>query len=207
MLLRIKELRNQKKMSLRALAEASGVSPRMISAYENENSEPTISKLIAICKVLECSLKDILAEPVSDNIMPNLHETAAIYETRSGAPYYDSPVTAGGRANFNREKIKGKIDLPGIKAVAYFPVEGTSMQPTIMNGDIIGVDEVQNWENLDPDKVYYIVTTEDRMIKHLRHDQNDPLRLVCISPNYREFTIDIEDVKYIYKVTFIGRRP
>jgi phage repressor protein C with HTH and peptisase S24 domain len=132
-------------------------------------------------------------------------ENVAVY--RTGAPYYNNPVTAGNDILLdNSIKADSYITIPGVRAKAYFPVIGASMLPIIQSGDLIGINNVNNWDHLDPDNIYMIITTSERMIKHLRRD-DDPTKIVCISPNYQEFKLDLDDVKYIYKVVFYGRRP
>jgi phage repressor protein C with HTH and peptisase S24 domain len=79
------------------------------------------------------------------------------------------------------------------------------MKPEIYPGDIIGVSKIDRWEKVDPDKVYMIITHEERMLKHLRTDNERNDILWCISPNYKEFSIQKEDIKTIYKVVFVGR--
>ena len=58
------------------------------------------------------------------------------------APFFsDMPVSAGLRDCFDpsMEKANGYISLPSQNANFYFPVSGTSMEPEIFSGDIVGV--------------------------------------------------------------------
>lgn len=128
-------------------------------------------------------------------------------KTKRSAPYFNSPVQAGSDTQiFSIDTDpNGHIEIPGVRAIAFFPVIGFSMEPTIRNGDIIGIDEIDSWERMDPDKIYYIITDSDRMIKHLRSHNGDEDVLICISPNYKEFLIRKENVKAIYRVVFYGR--
>lgn len=140
----------------------------------------------------------------------NLKKSAPNYlvtKTSQSAPYYNIPVQAGNDTEiFSIDTDPhGHIDIPGVSAIAFFPVIGFSMEPTIRNGDIIGIDEIDSWDRMDPDKIYYIITDSDRMIKHLSSHQEDDDVLICISPNYKEFSIRKENVKAIYRVVFYGR--
>ncbi len=47
---RLKELRKWENISQVQLAKATGINPRQISKYEKNQTEPTISALIAIAK-------------------------------------------------------------------------------------------------------------------------------------------------------------
>ncbi len=126
---------------------------------------------------------------------------------KKGVPFFSLPVSAGtlGEILANENESIEHVYFPGINPKAWFPVVGFSMKPTIDNGDIIAIDDIQSWDTLDPDKIYYIITHEDRMIKHLKCDPNDNEILICISPNFNEFKIMKSDIKEIYKVVFHGK--
>ncbi|AZA90950.1 LexA family transcriptional regulator [Chryseobacterium nakagawai] len=124
----------------------------------------------------------------------------------SGAPYYELPVSAGKLHELIdlQERPTGYINMPGVNCDAFFPITGASFEPYIKAGDIIGINFIDRWENLDPDCIYLIITHDQRMIKRLMDHPTDSTLLVCISPNYREFNIDKFTIRYIHKVTFRG---
>lgn len=130
-------------------------------------------------------------------------------ETITGVPYYkDIPVSAGAAelATIPTNEIpEGSISINGISGKYAFPVVGCSMSPIILPGDIIVVDDLTNWDRIDPDKIYLIITKEDRMIKHLETDDTNNDILWCVSPNYKRFSIMKNEITRIYKVTFYGR--
>lgn len=126
---------------------------------------------------------------------------------RKGIPFYvDLPVSAGRLDTIIQDaEPSGWLDIPGVRALALFPVVGCSMKPEINPGDVIGVTPLDTWEHIDPDKAYLIITHDDRMIKHLAPDDSDADSLWCISPNYPKFKIQKSDIHYIYRVTFCGK--
>lgn len=125
---------------------------------------------------------------------------------KDSIPYYNIPVSAGKLDQFEQDhEIEGYIDIPGVNCVAFFPVLGFSMEPVVRNGDIIGIDHIDSWEILDPDQIYYMITSDNRMIKHLKYDPQEPELIQCISHNYDSFSIRRDDIKVIYKVVFCGR--
>jgi phage repressor protein C with HTH and peptisase S24 domain len=142
-----------------------------------------------------------------ENIVEENSSNYFVSKTERSAPYYNYPVQAGTETEIflNDMDPSGHIEIPGVRAIAFFPVIGFSMEPTIRNGDIIGIDEIDSWERMDPDKIYYIITDSDRMIKHLAIHKSDDEVLICLSPNYKEFFIRKENVKAIYRVVFYGR--
>lgn len=129
--------------------------------------------------------------------------------TDGAIPYYNNlPVSAGQlslTAFQNDEKPTGWIKIPGVSAKGLFPVVGCSMKPDINPGDVVGLSNIDRWEMVDPDKVYLIITRDDRMIKHLMIDETDKEILWCISPNYPKFSIRKDEIVYIYRITFHGK--
>ena len=52
---RLKQLQNEKKLLKKNIAESIGVTYRHYQRYENDEAEPTLSVVIALCKYLEIS--------------------------------------------------------------------------------------------------------------------------------------------------------
>jgi len=127
----------------------------------------------------------------------------------AGIPFFkDVPVSAGQSGllySSNEEAAEGFISIAGVTGKYAFPVIGCSMEPVIHAGDIIVVEEVCQWERIDPDKIYLIITHDDRMIKHLELDEQNPDILWCISSNYKRFSVLKSEIIRIFRVTFYGR--
>lgn len=122
------------------------------------------------------------------------------------APVYKSyPVSAGdmGLSAVRDEKPDGYAytAMPG---VVFFPVVGCSFEPIIKAGHYIGTVKVDSWDRVDTEKIYFIVTSEERMIKRLRVEEEDKEYLWCVSPNFREFKILKSDIVEISHVFFYG---
>lgn len=151
------------------------------------------------------------AEIANQHIASTLNiDIAERARTKTAVPYYgDLQVSAGEKSLatvVSSQKPSGYIDIPGMpKSIGAFPVIGCSMEPNIKSGDIVMIAEVDSWEKVDPDKIYMIITNEERMIKHLCVDEDDGSILWCISPNYQRFKIYKADIVAIYRVTFYGR--
>ena len=118
------------------------------------------------------------------------------------SPYYNSvTVSAGVRDTINDcETADAFVSIPGTNADFYFPVVGTSMQPEINEGDIIGVKKMESFTGLDAKRVYMIVTHDSRFIKHCSPDPQDDGTIVCTSPNYHPFTLKKDEILAIYDV-------
>jgi len=142
-----------------------------------------------------------------NRIMQKIKFAEKVSISDHGAPFYDLPVSAGMVEELLEasELPSGFISMPGVNCDAYFPITGCSFKDYIEAGDIIGVNFLNNWEILDPDCIYLIVTNDQRMLKRLVKHPTDTTLLICVSPNYREFTIDKFTIRYIMKVTFRGK--
>lgn len=119
------------------------------------------------------------------------------------SPFYNSlTVSAGVRDAINDdcELSEEFVSIPGVKADFFFPVVGTSMQPEINPGDIIGVNRIDSFNGLDEDKVYMIITRDTRMIKHCSTGKNNKDEVVCTSPNYPSFTLKKDEIIAMYSV-------
>ena len=124
-------------------------------------------------------------------------------QTTASIPFYnDLPLSAGYREAFDpgRENPTSYISFPNSGADFFFPVSGTSMEPDINDGDIVGVKRVEREEGIVHGDVYMIVTNDARMIKRCYHDNNDPNLIWCVSPNYPSFPINKNDVCALFKV-------
>ena len=118
-------------------------------------------------------------------------------------PFYDSlPVSAGLRDAFDpgREIPGGYITLPSKKADFFFPVSGTSMEPEINSGDIIGVKKLNPGENFVHGGIYMVVTNDSRMIKRCYYDDHNSELMWCVSPNYPSFPINKSDICAMFRV-------
>lgn len=131
-------------------------------------------------------------------------------KTAGAVPFYgDLPVSAGQQnlaTVLENMKSTGWMDIPGLsKSIGAFPVIGCSMEPDIRQGDFVCIAEMDRWESIDPDKIYMIITRDDRMIKHLALDKDNKDILWCISPNYPTFKVYKSEILAIYRITFHGR--
>lgn len=135
-----------------------------------------------------------------------LNEPSESYGSK-GKPFYNLPVSAGKSSYYNNGAIQpdGYIkDIPGISETdAFLPVHGYSMQPEVKEGSIIGVKKIDQWDTLNTQRKYLIITQDDRMIKYIQPDETNPEIIWCISPNYPRFKIYKSQIIEIHRVTFV----
>lgn len=60
---RLKQRRKLRELSIRQVAEQTDISPRQYAKYERVGAKgvmPPVDKLLAICRVLDCTIEDLL---------------------------------------------------------------------------------------------------------------------------------------------------
>ncbi|SHK69161.1 XRE family transcriptional regulator [Epilithonimonas mollis] len=190
-------------VTISELVENSKSDKKVIKSNDNKNdnfndTKPNVKEKLS-------SIAETRSE--YDAIIRKLKFADNVNLSEQGAPFYPLPVSAGTVSELHKEKYEatGFISMPGVSCKAYFPVIGCSFSDIIKPGDIIGIDFIDKWERLDPDCIYFIITHDQRMIKRLQDHPEDPEKLLCISPNYRDFPIWKSEIKVIHKVVFYGR--
>ena len=122
-------------------------------------------------------------------------------------PFWNLPVTAGRSIMevIGQTQPDGYVSgLPGTDlAENILPVTGTSMEPEVPEGALIGVRKMEKWETLNTGRIYLIITHDDRMIKRIEHDAENEAILWCTSPNYKKFKIYKSDIIEIHRVCFV----
>lgn len=193
-----------KKLSKRKFQESIGVSNSYIQNISTGIGVDVLKRIRAAYPELDT---DWLLTGTGEMLKASSGTSEESSPARKGIPFYvDLPVSAGRLDTIIQDaEPSGWLDIPGVRALALFPVVGCSMKPEINPGDVIGVTPLDTWEHIDPDKAYLIITHDDRMIKHLAPDDSDADSLWCISPNYPKFKIQKSDIHYIYRVTFCGK--
>lgn len=165
--------------------------------------KPNVKKMWSNDEILSAS------EPQSDygNLIRKIKFAEGVNIADEGSPFYPLPVSFGTVAELvdYEEKPTGYISMPGITCKAFFPAIGFSFKGIINPGDIVGIDFINQWETLDPDRLYLIITHDQRMAKRLVADPNDSNKLICISPNFPDFKISKSDIIVIHKIVFCGR--
>lgn len=214
---KIKEYRDFKGFKKSQFDTMCGLS----NGYLNSVNTPSAEKLEQILRV--CSdlsrewvlggegnmIKDSLIGATTElgKKLANINSHLNSESDPEGVPYWNLPVSAGRSIVDITGKIKpdGYIKgLPGADIAEHIlPVAGASMEPEISSGAIIGVRKMNNWDTLNTERVYLIITHDDRMIKRIEHDETDMAILWCVSPNYPKFKIYKTDIVEIQRVCFV----
>lgn len=204
-------------MAQAEVASKLGVRPQYLNAIMNGRRNASEKFVAKFCDKLNVNPNDLLA------IMQNYASGVDSRQDENGAsnqvlefsgdiptgavPFWDLPVSAGKSVVdiVGKKTPDGYIkDLPGLDlAENILPVYGMSMEPEVSEGALIGVRKMHSYETLNTERIYLIITAEDRMIKRIEHDLNNSNILWCVSPNYPRFKIYKADIIDIQRVCFV----
>ena len=210
---RVKEFVLHLGVSEREFASVVGVGQRSVNYYFKGEQKPSLEFLSKLALAYPTVNIDWLITGEGEMLKSNKSVSIFLPENLPKqvgklylAPIYESyPVSAGnmGLSAVRDDKPDGYAytTMPG---VTFFPVVGCSFEPTIKAGNYVGTVKVDSWDRLDTEKIYFILTRGERMIKRLRVDNNDNNILWCVSPNFQEFKIMKQDVIEISHVFFYG---
>lgn len=125
-----------------------------------------------------------------------------------GVNYYPNlPATAGQLPVGDYDGTTEQIHIPGVTADAFLPVRGDSMVPSIQSGDVLGIRKVERLEQIRPNEIYMVFTTDnERMVKRIRGvDEGEWLTLHSDNPEYKPFRVLKSQVFAVYRVECLIR--
>lgn len=196
------------------LAAHLGVGRTSITNYEKGNSKPSFDDLIALSKLFNVNLNDMVFadltnsksyQPVVDvrplPIVVNSegNERIVLVDVKAAAGY---PVMYQD-INFIQELPTFTIPLIDFSSGTFrcFEVSGDSMWPTIFNNDLV-IAEYSTFATLKIKDVYVIVTSEGVLIKRVKALAIDKSEVELSSDNsdYSSFVLKHSEIKEVWKV-------
>lgn len=126
-----------------------------------------------------------------------------------GKPYYSRMPASAGQLEMGDEDVTTeRIQIPGMRVDAYFPVVGNSMDPTIQAGDIVGIRKLDSADRIRPNDIYLVFTRDnERMLKRIKGvNAAEPyLTLHSDNPDYEPFQVLKEQIASVYKTVCLIR--
>ena len=191
----LQRLLAEKDMTQYRLAEYLGLSKGAISKWCSGNGMPRMSKIEEIANVLNVDKSELL-----DDVTDTFIKKNAIPLGKNRLPVI--ATVAAGYPTYTEENIVEYIDYDKStdgKFAVY--IHGNSMQPRILDGDLIIVDK--NAIYSDGDIVIATVNGEDGTCKRFRA-YKDGVSLVPINPEYEPLFFSKEEVDTL-PVRIVGR--
>ena len=186
----IRTMRLSRGMSQQALADELGVSRSTVGMYEQGSREPNLDTIEAIADVFNVPIAALVDSSeqrqirLPINVMPmsdiQPHRVPLIGSVAAGVPI------------LAEESYDLYIDAPS-KADYALRVEGDSMEPTYLNGDVIYIR--QQPDVLDG-QVGVVLTDDSATLKHIYHKQNG-LLLISDNPKYPPMEMTFDDYSTI----------
>lgn len=127
--MRLKELRKQRGLSLKELAEFLGLSESTISLYENSKREASYTVLQKLSKFFGVSIDYLLG--AGESRSENEKNPYSIY-----IPILESVSLSGADIECHYSAEKESIELGSTDDFFYYKMHGESMAPQISSGDI-----------------------------------------------------------------------
>lgn len=194
---RIKELRQHRKMSRNDLAKLLGLTPAMISNYENGKSSPPVDILMKLTRILGCDLNylfqdDLEVAPIT--FTTSIKEQEVILQLRSLDKVDREAILDLISALYNKKKTFEEylddrmIDLPLLASTAYPEnkklkvVLGDSAEPLFKDGTVVIVEPAEA-VNIDDIGIFQI---EDRSV--IRRFKGDHLE--ALNDSYEDIPIN-----------------
>lgn len=186
----LSEARLEAKMSQKQLAEASGITPALISKYESGKSKPRAETLERLALVLGID-KSLLLESTDDYSSIILIDYIV---DETGNLLGSTPYGVNG---FLLRDLKCRPN----EMVAYL-MRGNSMSPIINDGDTALVDKSQ--KSIIDGNTYLIKYAGLLMVKRLYHLFNGDFRVVSNNQEYPDNMVANNDLTK-NNLTIIGR--
>ncbi|MEI6856188.1 S24 family peptidase [Psychrilyobacter sp.] len=201
----LKQLREEKKLTMKELAAKSGISISTIGEIErgaNKSRPRTLEKLAVSLELTEEKRRQLFLSILPDNVNDTIKPNAKIIKTRK-VPMYGTASAGPGYLNLN-EEIDEDFEVPDEdykKGRFTVKVEGNSMSGvgdrTIPCGSIALVDPVmcEGIEGLIG-KVCVFTYNDETYIKQLEVDNQNLIHLVSFNQDISDIIIlDREELK------------
>lgn len=203
---RLKEFRERKGLSAQQLAEAMGVIPRTWLNYEAGISQLK-AELFQKLATLGCDPTWLITGRASSAALAELAEApGALLTAMVDVPHYAAGFSAGNGVPVSPEsedfqpftvpeewvrRVTGRNPKNIIRAHA----EGSSMEPTIGDGDILLIDKTD--QALSNSRIYALVVDETLFCKRIRRSIKGEIWLTSDNKSYPDEQLDSDDTRDI----------
>lgn len=187
---RLKQLRNEKKINQRELANFLKVAPSTISMYESGQREPNFEVLESLADFFNVDLNYLLgkSDKTTKLMLENEQKTQGLQIPVLGTVAAGIPISAV-EDILDYEEIDSSWKSQG----EFFAlrIKGDSMQPKMDNGDVVIVRQQSDANS--GDTVIALVNGDDATCKKLQKTENG-IMLVSTNPNYLPMFFTNEEI-------------
>lgn len=166
---RIQQKMADLKISQNKLAKAAQISQSGLSSIISGAVSPKEITLQAIARALDCSVSELMGEP-APGVIPMIHAAVPILGN----------IACGQRITPDTTP-EGYADLPdGIRADFALRCKGDSMEPTLIDGDLV---LIRQQPEVEPGQIAAVSIGDETTLKHV-YPQKEGLLLVADNPQY-----------------------
>lgn len=191
----LKSLRESSGLSQKKVALELGITQGAYSLIENGQNSITTEHLLKLSKLYSVPTDRILKS--SDNAVTMSIKNGFVPLVKVGA-------RAGYIENKDDEEWMGTLDMfriPGFKSHTnqkLFEVEGDSMLPTLIHGDILITEEAGDLSEIIDGSIAVVITSKAVIAKRLKKDlNNDSIILSSDNPRFEDVTYSLENIEQI----------
>lgn len=191
---RLKELRENLKLSQKELADSLGTLLTTISKYERGENKPSVDFLLKLCEIYNVNLSWLIAGKGSMFIVPpdnkvlcqNNENAYPIEFVKMGAAagtitWFDDYEPEKEVIYFDKAWIKNILKVKPEYLKAFFS-DGDSMQPTINDRDLLLIDTSKN--QLHSSGVFVFWLDGDLLVKRLELTLELDIEIISDNSNY-----------------------
>ena len=196
---KITELRTSQNMNQTEFAKAVGCSKQSISGYESGAINPSYRILEAICDAFNISMNYFLTAEEKRQELINDHRRTdrlpkGIVPIDTIKPHYVPLIAsvAAGRPLYMETNYDCRIEGPN-KADYALTVEGDSMSPSILNGDVV---YIRSQPDVEDGEIAVVIIDDSITLKHVHH-LDGGLMLTSNNPAYKPMLIKFEEHEYV----------
>ena len=190
----------QSKINQSELAELSGISKQRISGYLKGEYEPKSKPIYALAKALGVSASWLMG--LNDDAPAPPEDFSELYEKYPNIkPIKKVKIPmlgniACGEPTFADEEHETYIETDGhIQADFCLTCDGDSMEPKLMNGDIVFI---RKQPEVNDGQIAAVLIEDEATLKRVYYDKpNNVLTLVAENPKYRPFIYSGEQLNNI----------
>lgn len=202
--LKIKELREKKKVSQKHIAMQLGIRNTAVSAWETGQSNPQVKDLFKIAEVLGVAVEEITG---GNAINPTLYHETNIHQI----PYLSMKAYATFIDQFEQKGYEFEEKIPVLYNPGETPnpkqivieVKGSSMEPTILEGAKILIEEVPDSDiKYINSGIYAIVYDSQFVVKRIIENElhsKGILTLYSDNPKAGFVKIPQESIRKVWK--------
>ncbi|MEH6656574.1 XRE family transcriptional regulator [Leeuwenhoekiella marinoflava] len=188
----LKALREKASLSQKKVAEELGITQGAYSLIENGQNSITTEHLLTLSRLYSVP---------TDRILKGSHNSIMMSSTNGFVPLINVEARAGFIENRDNEQWMSTLDmfkLPGYEPAQgqkLFEVEGDSMMPTLMHGDILITQHTDDISEILDGSVAVIITTKSVLTKRIKKDlSNDAIILISDNSKYESISYDLENI-------------